>query len=355
MENVLFENSYEVTKSLIKSWRKVSQKRSGKLRLWLDLLFKIWSLVMAVSSAVVCFAFNLPSLVVMAGAFAGLFIMSIILPIITLHKQFKYFADLTGSSVWNQAIRFGEKIEVESGNSVSTYSYEQIRYVEENNDCFYLWLGVGVIIILYKNAFTSGDASDFSSYIIDKCSESMPLWTKRERNGELLKKQLPAVIILAVIVIGLPLYFCTVVVSSRRASGYESVSEAVKTQWSVSAQRIAEVEVQEGVVVFCSDEQEERVKAMLLKESDGRYHYITAHSYSIRDLTDYNDRAKYPFETDEETLAFASGKATVVYGVASKEWWNFAESQRQRYAVIPFSCGNKDYYLYYRIVDKTWI
>jgi len=354
MENILFENRYEITIPFLRSLNKLSQKWSGKLRLWIIFFTKIWLAAFSISSAVVCVVLNIPSMFWFAVVLAVYLALEFIIPEVRLRKRFKRFASQSGCPVLEQTTRFGEKIEVESGNSLSTYSYEQIRYIEENGDRFYLWLGVDLIFILCKNAFTIGNINDFGAYINSKCSEKTPLWTKRTLNRELFKKHLTAILILLAMIIGSVLYLRWT--ASYRTSDLKSTEQAVQNIWGASAQCIAEVDVQNGAVIFYVNEQKQRINAMLLERSGKGYNYVTSHYYSIKDITEYNEKSGRLFETAEETLSFDNGKATVVYGIADKGWCDKnanADIYSQKYNICVFVCSDKIYYLYYRFANAA--
>jgi hypothetical protein len=206
MERIQFENKQEITKAFFRSMRKLSQKRSGKLRLWLNLIVKVWFALATTATIAVCVLFDVPELSEFAVAFAALFSLLFILPEFLLHKRFKGFSELTGNPAWIQTVRFGEKIETESGNAIASYGYDRLRYIEENDECFYLWIGSVFIMVLHKNAFTIGNQNEFLAFINEKCADYEPLWTKKQLNFILFKKRLLFIILLVIMTIGVSFY-----------------------------------------------------------------------------------------------------------------------------------------------------
>ena len=204
MDNIQFENRYEITKELVKSWNKLSQKRSAKHRLWMNFLVKTEIAVLAVLAFLSIGFFGSKSSVPVFSILVSLFIILSVLPAIAFRLQFRQFSQMTGETKWIQTARFGEDVEIKNGNTVTTYSYDKIRFIDENDECFCLFFDMGSRILpVYKNSFAVGSADEFFAFIKGKCTEKEPLWTKRELNKQVLKKiRLQIAIFIALAVVG---------------------------------------------------------------------------------------------------------------------------------------------------------
>ena len=196
MNNIQFENQYEITKKLVKSWNKLSQKRSAKHRIWMNFLAKIGIVVLATLTLLsICFSGSQLS-VLLFSLLMLLFIFYLVGPAITFKVQSKRFSQVTGEAKWIQTICFGENIEIKNGNTTTTYSYYKIRFIDENDECFYLFISIGLrlsIFHIYKNSFSVGNADEFSAFIKEQCTKQEPFWTKRELNKRVRKKLRPLI------------------------------------------------------------------------------------------------------------------------------------------------------------------
>jgi len=208
-EDILFQNSFEVTLQQLKDRRKLSQKRSGKAGLWVDIFFEALFGVVAVMSLPLAILAPTPVNILVAVIFVGVFIFLVTRAPRTQHKQFKPRALVKGGpktrSPWIQTIRFGESIVVDNGGTTTKYPYGGIRFIEENDECFYLWYGAGRALAVYKNAFTKGDAEEFKPFIFAKCSQKEALWSNRELNRRIVVDQISRAAMLvsvAVLLIG---------------------------------------------------------------------------------------------------------------------------------------------------------
>ena len=179
MDDIVFENEYEITKQFIRSEYKLSQKRSGKLNLWVShgstvFYVVILSVYAVFSRNILICAFN--TLVVVLLLTYPYFIV----PAQTL----KGFARLSGvktlPSPIIRTVSFGESILMQTGNTAVTYSYDKVRYIEENDEYIYFWIGTLMIVPLYKNSFTIGNSDDFTTFLYEKCSELGSLRSKRK-------------------------------------------------------------------------------------------------------------------------------------------------------------------------------
>ena len=210
MNNIQFENQFEITKKLVKSWNRLSQRRSAKHRLWLNFFAKIGIAVLAVLMFFfVRFSGSELSIVVFA-LLVFLFIFYLIWPAVTFNLQSKQFSGVTGEAKWIQTICFGEDIKIKNGNTTTTYFYDKIRFVDENDECFYLFISTGSrlsIFYIYKNSFSVGSAEEFSAFIKEKATEQEPLWTKRELNKHVLKKLRSKIVFWISFAVVVSLYF----------------------------------------------------------------------------------------------------------------------------------------------------
>ena len=220
MENILFKNKYEITPRLTKKWNSLFFKRIGRHRHWVRLAM---TLIFA-ALAVLCVVMDVLTVlcVVMDGltgkqgyidsnAYFALFVIlgvgflvSAFMPGHLNKIRYKNYLKFSGQTEWIQTLCFGDTIEVISNNSVTAYTYNQINFIDENNDCFILWLNSALLLMVYKNAFELGDANSFRDFIKEKTAGS--LWTKKQLNRIGLKKQLPRIVLLAILVVCIPLF-----------------------------------------------------------------------------------------------------------------------------------------------------
>jgi len=343
MDNIQFENQYEITKELLKSWRKLSQKRSAKHKLWITFLGKVWAGVLVVLCVFAALFFNASRFFGFSLFFFTLLMYASFMPSIVSRQRVKRFLQFSGETTWLHTVCFGEEIVVKSGNSVTTYSYDKIRFIDENEECFYLWVGTNFSIVIYKSKFSVGRVDEFRTFIDEKSSEQEPLWKKRELNKKVLKKLLPRVIALIVAVFATLLYIWFFFLVPN------TVSQVVKNQWGNNIHMITVEELPNGAVAFGTDGADS-IHAMLLRKSANHYYYIKAHSYSITSIDSYNKGRELLFESKEEALSFSYTKEAIVYGVANFEWWNknVPESEKRNYTVVSFQCGEVEFVLYYR-------
>jgi hypothetical protein len=211
MENVLFENKYEVTPALMKKWNSLSFKRSAKHKVWVSLAMKIGFALLTVLFLVQGIFTGDDIYYYLAMIYGVASVMLIFMP--GYRKRYKNYLKFSGQTEWIQRLQFGEKIEAASGNTVTTFTYDQINYIDENEDCFFLWLNVSTTLIVYKNAFVVGDADLFRAFIYEKCMEYKSLWTKKKHNHTSIKKQIPRIIILVIL-------SCFVLLSAYQTGGY---------------------------------------------------------------------------------------------------------------------------------------
>ena len=202
-EDLLFENSFEVTKEQLRQRGRLFGERSGKAGPWLA--FVIQALFAAVAVMGVVLALLAPTgtnitLAVVFGMFASFYL---VWSPLMRHNQFRARVRVKdGKKVvvpWIQTIKFGEGIMVDNGGILAKYSYEKVRFIEENEECFYLWFGIDNTHAVYKNAFTRGDAGEFRDFILERCTEKNELWSEQELNRRILKDQLPRVGMLALV------------------------------------------------------------------------------------------------------------------------------------------------------------
>ena len=349
MEHIQFENKYEITKALMRSWSRPSQNQGAEY--WFRFLFlmTVLSGVAAGLSLFVVLFFGEQS--ILPPAFLSLFLFAALLarPYISSGRQFKRLLQPSGETHLDRTIQFGDKLTVTTGNSTFTYSYNQIRFIDEADECFRLWIGSALAtIVVYKNSFSVGEADTFSEFIKEKCVESGPLWSKRELNKQVLKKIMPRMILIACIVIYLLIYVW------MSAFHPNTIAQVVSRHWNNEIQVICSEELPNGAVAFGTDGVD-RIYGMLFGRRGNHYNYGNAHSYSITGIDDNNRAGGRIFESQEDLLTYADGEGMVVYGVANTEWWNnaVAESEKQKYTTFRFQCAGVDYVLYYRVISRN--
>ena len=349
MENIQFVNQYEVTRALVHSWNGLSAIRDGKLGIWLRFALATGCGILAVVSWLSAFLVGGLEHLYIGATFSGLFFLLLMLPLIVFRKGrnlVMHMAD-DAEAKWVQTIVFGDKIEVRSGHVTSTYSYHKIRHIDETRECYYLWVGVHFILVVLKNAFTTGDAEAFSPFIREECSKKEPLWTRREMNKRLWKKHWPKglVLVLNLVVIG---GWAPPLLDALRGN---TISQVANENWREEVQMVATVELPHAAVAFGSDG-EDRVHAMLLQKKVNRFVFVDGHSYSIATIDHYNKATGKLFESKQADLSSADGQGTVVYGVANVRWVkdNVSEAEMEKYTVVPFQRTGVEYFLYYREV-----
>ena len=204
MENIIFENEYEVTPALTKKWNSLSFKRSARYRHWLAIILKIIFAALTIICAIKLMNDGtfMPTFVFITLAF----LLMLFMPKFINKKRYKNYLKFSGQSEIIQTLRFGEKIEVASGNSVTTYTYDQVKFIDENDDCFCLWVNNAQLLMIYKNAFKIGNADLFREFIFEKCKENKSLWTKKHLNHVVFKKQIPRIILLLLLVALITIY-----------------------------------------------------------------------------------------------------------------------------------------------------
>ncbi|MCL2670603.1 MAG: hypothetical protein FWF10_01025 [Clostridiales bacterium] len=202
MENVLFENRYEVTKQMMKSWYRLSQKRSGKLQLWLNALFGgLYAFLGIIYALLICIDGEIDAkAIVLAALFFCISLLSFMAPSLRTRKAFKQFKTFTGLDIMQDTFQFGDRIEREIGSNTDVFRYDQICFIEETDEAFHLWIDVLSCMIIKKHAFTVGASGDFMTFITERCTADKPFWTKRKFSMHMWKKCLPQVLYLVIAV-----------------------------------------------------------------------------------------------------------------------------------------------------------
>ncbi|MDR1821967.1 MAG: YcxB family protein [Oscillospiraceae bacterium] len=200
MDDVLFENRYELTPALIKRRRSLRYKRSGKQRLWLGHVFHAELVLFVVLYLAAAYTFRWESAYRLVAWAAAIFCVVLLLTprarakrnftdMLAFARQDKLFASTT----------FGESVETKAGSISLKLAYDQIWFIDENDEAFMLWLQDLSMIYVQKNAFTVGDEAAFSDFIFKKAAEAEPLLTKQQLNRAVLKKSMRQIVVLAII------------------------------------------------------------------------------------------------------------------------------------------------------------
>ena len=207
MDDIKFENRYDITKGFIRSEYKLSQKRSGKLNLWLVFVMKIVYILVLIAYIILggplisTFTFFLFFLVCFFVVYP-----SFIAPARKLRAYGKIAAEKKPFTLPTRNVRFGENIVLQTGISSLSYSYDKVRYIENSDDIIYFWIGMEMVVPLYKNSFTVGNPDDFLAFFREKCSEQEPLWSKGELTRRTIKDMTSTIIFEAVIIACLLFY-----------------------------------------------------------------------------------------------------------------------------------------------------
>ena len=343
MEQTFFECTHTITKKLVKDRNKLKYKRNAKHRLWLMFFIKICFGIGGLVGVVFSILLHRPIFLSRALPFFVGFILYLLLPWISFRRQRKFFAQVSGSMEWKQTLRFGETITIEYGNSITNYAYDRVRFTEENERYFYLFLDMPGALMVDKTTFTQGCPEDFRAFIEERAAEKEPLWTKRELNRRSRKKALPLFIILILIVI----FFFGNVFMELTASN--TPMDVANIQWHGTAGIAEEVPVPGGLVVF-GVSADEKIHSMILRKSLNTYTYVKGHAYSLASIDEYNQAAGTLFESKGGDLALFDKTDGLVYGIANADWWqdSVSDESKRQYTAVPFMCGEASYVLYYR-------
>jgi hypothetical protein len=201
MDNIIFENRYEVTPELLKYWRSFSFKRSARHRMWVTLFFKIAFAYIALLCFFEAAWYSIFSFVVSGCIFAFLFFVETFLPGLRDRKHYKGALRANEREAQFSIYRFSDYIEFVYENITAKYQYEQICFIDEAEDYFVLWTTKGQLLNIYKNAFSVGNADLFGEFIRGKCAEAGSLWTKKQLSSFSLKRSVVRVIVIAFIVV----------------------------------------------------------------------------------------------------------------------------------------------------------
>lgn len=282
----------------------------------------------------------------------------------------------TAKSAVFRSIRFSDKIEVTCGNTTTTLLYEQIAFIEENNDCFCLWVNGKVFLVIYKNAFETGDAESFRAFILAKCAESHPLLTKSQFNSPHFRRILPFVILFTALILLLPCWILANLQAQDMADLAQEtaipekyntapeqgvpIQKIISYWWEDRIDTVETVTHQGWAVVFGAEDFEGiyYIHAMVLKETDNGYRYVKSGNYAVAEIIDCNQQSDILFESPPSLFGLSdepgNESPTLTYGVAYADFWDkdVSDTQKQKYTVRPFQYGDTKMVLYYRLVGK---
>jgi hypothetical protein len=351
---VLFESSYEVTEAFFRRQYK-SLRKVTPILYWIAFASKIIFGFFAVSSTLslllppVIFS---PILFLLCGFIWYIFIKTLIENKLNAKKQIRLFKREWGESAWICTTRFTEaSFEYCEKNVTVGYSYSHVRYVNESDDYYHLWLhGLGVAdihVMVDKTAFTVGDSRDFRAFIYRKALESQPMFTAKTHNLRSMKGSVFAIAIL----IAVSVYTTPGLVRSlsRAFDPPEppTIAELLSSDWGEELEAISMARLPEGSVVFARDNAD-GFYVTLYRQSSGRAYYSDGHSYSITGIDRYSRDFGELFESDG--LSFSGHTQQVIYGIADAKFWEgLPESERKRYTSRTFRHGSQDFVVYYRI------
>jgi hypothetical protein len=337
-----FENQYEVTKQMMLHRNRLSV-RANPVRFWVTLFettvlmgvigLLVFSAILLGSKTTVTTYLAIAALVFCLGT-------DLLSNRIIAHRTFKHTAKEYGLEKLELRFRFyDECFEVKDFESVTTVSYDRIRYIDEVEDHYRLWIEDNIGYILYKNAFTTGYSEHFKIFILKNGFKTRPIFTKARQNLQLLKKHIPSIV--------LPVFLILVFVSAipKNTGTLEHIIEGL----SDDEQHIATVELPGGAVIFTAREAGDRIGAGLFRESRKRYIYVDGHEYHLSDVVEYNKSGTRLFE--DSGLFLGGGGWAVYYGVGDHSWWHYIVSAetRERYTTSVFQLGADYFVLYYRV------
>ena len=356
---VYFENTFEMTRPLFNKMTKTSPKKIGKTNFWfLRYIEIIGVLFLLLCIGYACLLFILKSIlgVIPLGlaAFVGLFIYYFIKSDVS-KAIFDEHKKRTGESTWIFTAKFSDKIYTK-GRQTLTTAYEDIYYIEEDDEVISLWSDA-VIIFLRKAFFTIGTAEDFLTFIKQKCNEKKPLLTLNQAEKRFRKPRIPYMAIVIVITLGFFAYFATVVttswfafLTSSESTADDPLTRAIERQWEDDVSVIATVEVDGGVAVFGTNGKDTLYTMLLSVSRSGNYNYAKGYSESITLWIEYNEYYNVLQESSAEWFAF-SHAPTIVFGIAKADWWDtntWITSSKEKYTAERFTNENVDFILYYR-------
>jgi hypothetical protein len=355
---VLFESSYEVTEVFFQRQYK-SLRKVIPIPYWIAFAAKIIFGFFAVSSTLslllppVIFS---PILFLLCGFIWYVFIKSLIENRLNAKKQIRLFKKEWGESAWICTTRFTEAgIEYCEKNATVGYSYSHVRYVNESDEYYYLWIhGLGVAdihIAVDKTAFTVGDSRDFRAFIYRKALENQPMFTAKTHNLRSMKGSVFAIAILIAVSVyttpGLVRSLSRALNPPEPLTVTEAVERQLSRRWDGTVRVIAVERLSGGAVIFAVNDADSFIVA-LFRESGRELYYSYGHSYSITRIDRYSRDFGDLFESDG--LSFSGHTQQVFYGIADVKFWEgLPESERKRYGSRTFRHGSQDFVVYYRL------
>ncbi|MDR1563917.1 MAG: YcxB family protein [Oscillospiraceae bacterium] len=197
MENIKFENVYEITPKLLKSWHGPKKKRIGRYRYVI-----IWLLLAGVALFLTGLTiFGILETGTPGGAVAligGIYLLIMAWIVCAYlrfaHRMIKKHLKTHKVEKWYQTIQFDEEnIIIKTDNISGTYSYKLLKYVEECEDCFFLWIDTKQVYAVLKGSFTKGNAEEFMAFVREKGN----LWSRAKLKRRVFVKNLPLIILFA--------------------------------------------------------------------------------------------------------------------------------------------------------------
>ena|GEM_PF-1994727 len=349
METVRFENRYEITRKFTRDEIKLSQKRSGKINLWFVLIVKIWSFLMVALFWIGGFVFDSPNLIRTAVIFSIAVVYLWGQVLFRGVTKFRQFSRILEAPKPIRTVSFGECIEIQTGNSTIKYPYEKVRFIEENDECFYflIWANSKMFMPVYKNSFTVGSADEFLEFLKEKCAEKEPLWSKRQMNKRMAKDLLLPFVAFFVLLGVMPvwLFARSLPPSINPETAFQDISAHYLYE---EVELITSAKIQGGAVAFGKNETD-NIYTLQLKKILNRYVFENYYQLPLSGVSNRNMRNHNSIYEIE--LLFDSG-AAVLSGVAYAGWWDegVPAAVKAEYEVILFDDGGVSYVLYFRVV-----
>ena len=148
---ILFENTYKVTKTEYKRWAGVN--------IWKYPFTYVWIVLMGASFVFIGmpFLFATIELFCIYRAFIRLkFIQA---------KRFHYMALHQGKDEWERVLHFGEQIIATEGNASATYDWGNKIKIKEVRGYQLITIREGLEIVVKNDGFTKGTLEEFKEYI----------------------------------------------------------------------------------------------------------------------------------------------------------------------------------------------
>ncbi|MDR2956789.1 MAG: YcxB family protein [Coriobacteriales bacterium] len=285
----------------------------------------------------------------------GLLVVFIILAPYFQRRRIKLLYRRSGYTKLIQTLHFKEHIEVSNANTITMYSYDQIRYIDEDKFGYYLYIDViRGSLVAKKDTFILGDKDDFATFINSKCCETGKLLTKAELSKKIIKRYWLFLLVLLMIslsFISFAIPFPTTL-NTRNVNDY-AIAVLSSARFG-DTEIVATLQYESASIVFGTDGKDDIFALSLNELTPTGYRYYWSSTYSISEMVKHNRESQNRFESNKEELVIEAGRQEIIFGVADASWWleNAPDTQKQSYTVVLVYCNGQDYALYYRLANR---